>query len=129
MNRDDRDLANWSEAGSSTEVTRRTDSDKSSRATVNWTLALLTVPGATIVMLFALGAMMSTDSCNQSRCPRLGGGVNFDMLFYGPPVVALFVLVVSVFTAKRRGGAAVPLAGLALLVADVVILAASVAQV
>lgn len=50
------------------------------------------------------------------------------MLFYGPPVVAVLVIIVSVFTAKRRGGVAVPLLGLALLVADVATLAASVAQ-
>lgn len=102
--------------------------DGKSRARVNWVLALLTVPAAAIVMLFALGAVMSTDSCNDSRCPNLGAGISFDVLFYGPPVVALLVIAASVFTAKRRGGVAVPLGGLALLVADVVVLAASVAQ-
>ncbi|OBJ56767.1 hypothetical protein [Mycobacterium sp. 1423905.2] len=96
------------------------------RSWVNWVLALLTVPGAAIVMLFALGAVMSTDSCIDSQCSNLGLGVNFDVLFYGPPFVALAVIVASVFTAKRRAGIAVPLCGLALLIADVALLALSV---
>lgn len=79
-------------------------------------------------MLFALGAVMSTDSCTESRCPHLGAGLNFDAAFYGPPLVALLVIVASVFTAKRRAGVVVPLGGLALLVADVAYLAVSVAQ-
>lgn len=94
----------------------------------NWVLALLTVPGAAMAMLFALGAVMSTDSCTGSRCPQLGAGISFDVLFYGPPVVALLVIAASIFTAKRRNGIAVPLCGLGLLVADVALLAASVAQ-
>ncbi|AGZ51125.1 hypothetical protein PJK45_26660 [Mycobacterium kansasii] len=98
------------------------------RLWITWVLALLTVPGAAIVMLFALGAVMSTDACSESRCPNLGAGIDFGVLFYGAPVVALLVVVVSVFTAKLRFGIAVPLVGVALLVADVAILAATVAQ-
>lgn len=79
-------------------------------------------------MLFALGAVMSTASCTGNSCPNLGDGLSFDLFFYGPPLVAVLVIVASVFTAKRRGGIAVPLLGLALLVTDVAILAASVAQ-
>lgn len=104
------------------------DDGGKAHARVNWVLALLTVPGAAIVMLFALGAVMSTDPCTQNRCPNLGGGLSFDVFFYGPPLVALLVIVASVFTAKRRAGIAVPLIGLGLLVTDVVFLAASVAQ-
>ncbi|WP_425326237.1 hypothetical protein [Mycobacterium kubicae] len=96
------------------------------RSWVNWVLALLTVPGAAIVMLFALGAVMSTDSCIDSQCSNLGAGVNFDVLFYGPPFVALAVIVTSVFTAKKRAGIAVPLCGIALLIANVGLLALSV---
>ncbi|MCV7198706.1 hypothetical protein [Mycobacterium angelicum] len=98
------------------------------RIWVNWVMALLTVPGAAIVMLFALGAVMSTDSCTQSQCPNLGGGINFDVLFYGPPVIALLVIAASVFTARRRAGIVVPLVGWALLVADVAILVLTVAH-
>ncbi len=94
---------------------------------VNWGLALATVPAAAIVMLFALGAVMSTDGCSDRSCPHLGrGGIDFGVAFYGAPVVAFVVLVVSFFTAKRRGGIAVPLVGWALLVADVALMAAAV---
>ena len=95
---------------------------------VNWVLAILTVPGAAIVMLFALGAAMSTDSCTERTCPHLGVGIDFGVLFYGAPVVALSVIVISFFTAKRRGGIAVPLCGWTLLIADVAILALTVAH-
>ncbi|KLO43759.1 hypothetical protein ABW17_09270 [Mycobacterium nebraskense] len=94
---------------------------------VNWGLALATVPAAAIVMLFALGAVMSTDGCSDSSCPNLGhGGINFGVAFYGAPAVAVVVIVISLFTAKRRGGIAVPLCGWALLIADVALMAASV---
>jgi hypothetical protein len=94
---------------------------------VNWGLALATVPAAAIVMLFALGAVMSTDGCSERTCPNLGrGGIDFGVAFYGAPVVAFVVIVISFFTAKRRGGIAVPLAGWALLVLDVALMAAAV---
>ncbi|WP_442932101.1 hypothetical protein [Mycobacterium sp. 050134] len=94
---------------------------------VNWGLALTTVPAAAIVMLFALGAVMSTDGCSARNCPNLGrGGIDFGVAFYGAPVVAFVVLLVSFLTAKRRGGIVVPLCGWALLIADVVWMAATV---
>ena len=95
---------------------------------VNWALAICTVPGAAIVMLFALGAVMSTDACGERACPNLGrGGIDFGVAFYGAPVVAFVVIVLSFFTAKRRWGIAVPLCGWALLIADVAVMAATVA--
>jgi hypothetical protein len=95
---------------------------------VNWGLALTTVPAAAIVMLFALGAVMSTANCGERSCPNLGrGGIDFGIAFYGAPVVALVVIVVSCFTAKRRGGLVVPVCGWALLVAEVAVMAATVA--
>ncbi|OIN78269.1 hypothetical protein K3U93_23370 [Mycobacterium malmoense] len=94
---------------------------------VNWGLALATVPAAAIVMLFALGAVMSTDGCSDRSCPNLGrDGIDFGVAFYGAPAVAFVVIVISFFTAKRRGGIAVPLCGWALLVADVALMVASV---
>ena len=94
---------------------------------VNWALALATLPAAAIVMLFALGAVMSTDGCSGRSCPNLGsGGIDFGVAFYGAPVVALVVIVISFFTAKRRGGIVVPLCGWALLIADVILMAVSV---
>ena len=96
---------------------------------INWGLALSTVPGAAIVMLFALGAVMSTDGCAGGGCPNLGrGGIDFGIAFYGAPLVAFVVIVISFFTAKRRKGIVVPLCGWALLVADVAVMAASVAS-
>jgi hypothetical protein len=96
---------------------------------VNWGLALSMVPAAAIVMLFALGAVMSTDSCIDRGCTNLGrGGIDFGVAFYGAPVVAFAVILVSFFTAKRRGGIAVPMCGWVLLVADVALMAASVAS-
>jgi hypothetical protein len=87
------------------------------------------VPAAAIVMLFALGAVMSTDGCTDRSCANLGrGGIDFGVAFYGAPVVAFIVLLLSFFTAKRRGGIAVPLCGWALLVADVALMAATVAS-
>lgn len=95
---------------------------------LNWGLALATVPAAAIVMLFALGAVMSTDGCSDRSCPNLGhGGIDFGVAFYGAPAVAVVVIIISFFTAKRRGGIAVPLCGWGLLIADVVLMAASVA--
>ena len=90
-------------------------------------MALSTVPAAAIVMLFALGAVMSSDSCSDRSCPNLGrGGIDFGPAFYGAPVVAVVVILISFFTAKRRGGIVVPLCGWALLIADVAVMAATV---
>jgi cytochrome c oxidase assembly factor CtaG len=49
-------------------------------------------------------------------------------LFYGAPVVALLAIFISFFTASRRWGIVVPLCRLALLIADVVILAVTASQ-
>lgn len=96
---------------------------------VNWGLALAMVPGAAIVMLFALGAVMSTDACSDRYCPNLGrGGIDFGVAFYGAPVVAVVVIVLTFFTAKRKAGIAVPLCGWALLILDVALMAASVSS-
>ncbi|HWF27213.1 MAG TPA: hypothetical protein VG327_02340 [Mycobacterium sp.] len=94
---------------------------------VNWGLALSTVPAAALVMLFALGAVMSTDGCSGRSCPNLGrGGIDFGVAFYGAPVVAFVVIVMSFFTAKRGGGVVVPLVGWALLIIDVALMAVTV---
>src|ERR1700730_9989748 len=91
---------------------------RSVRPWVNWGSALATVPAAAIVMLFALGAAMSTDGCGDRSCPHLGRGfIDFAAAFYGSPVVVSVVLVISSFAAKRRGGTAGPLVGWALLIA------------
>jgi hypothetical protein len=42
------------------------------RLVVNWTLAVLTVPGALFVFLFGIAAAMGTDRCAYEDCPRMG---------------------------------------------------------
>jgi hypothetical protein len=99
------------------------------RLWVNWVLALLTVVGAASVMVFSLAAVMSTAACSDKQCPNLGpSGISFNVLFYGAPVVAALTIVISFFTARRRWGFVVPVSALALLVADLTILAVTVAQ-
>lgn len=60
--------------------------------------------------------------------PTWAAAESISAAFYGAPVVALVVIVISFFTAKRRGGIAFPLCGWALLVVDVVLMAASVSS-
>jgi uncharacterized membrane protein YcfT len=94
------------------------------RLGVNWALALLTAPGAALVMIFAIGAVMSVAACSTVECPHLGpSGALYNVLYYGAPVVAGLTILVSFVTAKRRWGIAVPLSGLGLLLADVAVLA------
>ncbi|HYB35272.1 MAG TPA: hypothetical protein VEF72_05485 [Mycobacterium sp.] len=94
------------------------------RLWVKRVLAVLTVPGVAIVLILALGAVMSTAACSGQQCPDLGpAGIGFGVLFYGALVVALLVIVISFFTASRRWGIVIPLCGWALLIADIAILA------
>ena len=105
--------------------------DRSARVRLwlNWALAVLTVIGAGAAMAVALGAVMSTAACSDKTCPNLGPrGISFDTLYYGAPAVAVVTIVLSFFTAKRRWGFVVPVVALALLIADVAILAITVAQ-
>jgi hypothetical protein len=102
-----------------------TDHDKRVRLWVNWALALLTVVGAGIVMVVALGSVMSTAACNDKACPDLGpNGISFDTLYYGAPLVAALAVVVSFFTARRRWGFVIPSVAIALLITDVALLVA-----
>jgi hypothetical protein len=99
------------------------------RLWMNWALAVLTVVGAGVVMAVALGAVMSTAACSDKACPNLGpGGISFNVLFYGAPVLAALTIVVSFFTARRRWGFVVPVSALALMIADITVLAVTVAQ-
>lgn len=91
---------------------------------LNWLLALLTVPVSMTVVLFAFGAVMGLARCTEGGCPHMGpGDFWFGILAYGPPVVALATIAVSYFTAPRKGGIWVPVAGLGLLLIDLAILA------
>jgi hypothetical protein len=105
------------------------DRSKRLRLWVNWALALLTVLGAGVVMVYFFGAVMSTAACGQKQCPHVGPNwISPDVLFYGPWLVAALTVIASFFTAQRRSGIVVPVLGLALLGADIGILAATVAQ-
>ena len=86
-----------------------TDRDKRVRLWVNWGLALLAVVGAGVVMVFALGAVMSTAACSDKACPNLGpNGISFDMLFYGAPVVAAVAEAAAGIAAVAAATDAVP---------------------
>ena len=94
--------------------------------TVNWVLALATVPGAIAVVVFLYMQILGTAGCNKQPCPREGPGeLGFTLIQYGAPVVAVVAVVLSFFTAKRRGGIVVPVAAWLLLIAAFVVLAFS----
>ncbi|WP_235192478.1 hypothetical protein [Mycobacterium asiaticum] len=95
------------------------DHGRGRRAVVNWVLALLTIPAAVIIAIFAVGAAMSFAACSGAQCPELGpSGLVYGVLLYGAPVIAGLTIIASFFTAFRRRGFIVPLIGLALLLAD-----------
>ncbi|HZA10214.1 hypothetical protein [Mycobacterium sp.] len=96
------------------------------RPWLNWILAVLTVPAAAAVMLFALAATMSTTGCAYQQCRHQGPGEFwFGVLFYGAPVVAVATLALSLFTARRPRGWVVPVCGLVLLAIDLAVFALS----
>lgn len=92
----------------------------------NWVLALLTVPGAIAVVVFAYVQVLGTAGCNDRPCPRQGPGeLGFAVIEYGAPIVAVVTIVLSFFTARRRRGIVVPLVAWLLLIAAAVVLAVS----
>lgn len=93
------------------------------RSALNWALTLLTIPGAALVMLFAMDQVMGTAGCTDESCLDTGpGDFWFGVLCYGAPIVALATIGLSFFTAKKKFGIAVPLIGLALLGAQAAVL-------
>jgi hypothetical protein len=88
---------------------------------LNWALALLTVPVAIVVLVVALGGVMSIAGCSGQACQAPGPGL-FTVLFYGAPVVAAVALLASFVTARRRWGIAVPLVALGLQVIGLIVL-------
>jgi hypothetical protein len=93
------------------------------RSVVNWILAVLTVPAALFVMLVGFAAAMGTDRCAYEDCPRQGPPyLVMTLLFFGAPLVSLLTIIVSVRTARRGWGFAIPLAAFALFSIDVVVL-------
>lgn len=97
--------------------------NRRARLWVNWIAAVLTAAGAALVMVFAMGAVMSTAACSTAECPDLGpSGAVFGVLYYGAPVIAALTIVASIFTAGRRRGFLVPVAGWLLLALDLLAL-------
>lgn len=90
---------------------------------LTWLLAALTVPAAIFIVLLALGGAMSTAGCSGEACPDVGPQWLFAVLLYGAPAVAVLTMIASIFVSKRRDGFLVPLFGLLLLAADLVVLA------
>lgn len=120
MNVEDRIVTTESEPSTPGEDDRR---GRGVRIWVNWALALLTAPAAAIVMILALGGVMSTAGCSE-QCPNLGpSGIVWAILFYGAPVVSVLTIAGTFFTAARRRGIVVPLCGWVLLLADVAVFA------
>jgi hypothetical protein len=92
----------------------------------NWVLAVATVPGAIAVVAFLYMQILGTAGCNDQPCPRQGPGeLGFTLIQYGAPVVAVVAIVLSFFTARRRGGIVVPFVAWLLLIAAFVVLAFS----
>lgn len=97
--------------------------NRRARLWVNWAAALLTAAGAALVMVFAAGAVISTAACSAAECPGLGpSGVVFGVLYYGAPAVSALTILASFWTAGRRRGLVVPVAGWALLAIDLLAL-------
>lgn len=89
----------------------------------NWILALATVPGAIAVVVFLYMQVLGTAGCNDQPCPRQGPGeLGFTLIQYGAPIVAVVTVVLSFFTARRRGGIVMPVIAWLLLIAAFVVL-------
>jgi hypothetical protein len=64
--------------------------------------------------------------CNHQPCPRqCPGEVGFTLIQYGAPIVAMVAVVLSFFTARRRGGILVPVVASLELIAAFAVLAFS----
>jgi len=94
------------------------------RVSLNWTLALLTIPGAAAVVVYSYLQVLSTAGCTGGTCARQGPGeFLFGLIMYGTPVIAVVAVALSFLTARRANGIVVPVIAWALLVIAAVILA------
>jgi hypothetical protein len=94
------------------------------RAALNWTLALLTIPGAAAVVLYSYVQVLGTAGCTGGTCARQGPGeFVFGLIMYGTPVVAAVTIALSFVTARRAQGILVPVIAWGLLVIAALILA------
>jgi hypothetical protein len=94
------------------------------RTSLNWTLALLTIPGAAAVVIYSYLQVLSTAACTGEPCAQQGPGeFVFGLIMYGTPVVAVVAVALSFLTARHTHGILVPVVAWALLVIATVILA------
>ena len=94
------------------------------RVALNWTLALLTIPGAAAVVLYSYVQVLGTAGCTGGICARQGPGeFTFGLIMYGTPVVAAVAIALSFVTARRAQGILVPVIAWGLLVIAALILA------
>lgn len=97
---------------------------RTGRTALNWTLALLTIPGAAAVVVYSYLQVLGTAGCTGGTCARQGPGEDvFGLIMYGTPVIAVVAVALSFLTARRAQGIVVPVLAWALLVIAAVILA------
>lgn len=93
------------------------------RTITNWVLAVLTVPGAFLIVLYQYAQVLATAGCSERTCAKLGPSpFAFGLVEYGAPVVAVLTVALSFVTARARYGIVVPMAAWALLIAGFVVL-------
>jgi hypothetical protein len=99
------------------------DSRHATRSMTNWVLAVLTAPGAAVVVASAYIHVLSSAGCADSTCGRLGPGpFLFALIAYGAPILAVITIVASIATARRRFGIVLPAVAWTLLAAGLVVL-------
>lgn len=94
------------------------------RTAVNWILAILTVPAALAVVVYAYLQVLASAGCSGGACgEKIGPSETvFGLIEYGTPVVAVVAVVLSFSTARHRYGIAVPVIALAIIATAAVIL-------
>jgi hypothetical protein len=100
------------------------DTEKAGSPTVNWVLALLTLPAAGAVVAYAFLQVLGTAACSdRTSCPRLGPGeIGFTLIIYGAPAVAVLAVLLSFVTARKPRGVLVPVIAFGLLIVAAVVL-------
>lgn len=93
------------------------------RTAINWLLAVLTVPAALAVVVYAYLQVLASAGCSGGACDQVGPSETvFGLIEYGTPVVAVVAVVLSFLTARSRYGIAVPMIALAIISAAAVVL-------
>ncbi|KAA0116221.1 hypothetical protein [Mycolicibacterium sp. P9-22] len=93
----------------------------SARTTVNWVLAVATVPAAIAIVVLLYGQILGTAGCSAAACPSLSEAA-FTLIQYGVPAIAVLTVVASFFTARKRAGVIVPVLAWALLIIAAIVL-------